>query len=56
MVGLASIKRALIGVDAYIATPTMKPLIKVMDEAGVKHFIAMSVSDVQQEVAGSFQA
>ncbi|WP_288135176.1 hypothetical protein [Limosilactobacillus sp.] len=42
----------MIGVDVdvyvyvYVAMPTMKPLIKVMDKAGVKRFIAMSVSDI----------
>ena len=57
----ATLKKAMDGVDgvflAYVATPDiMKPLIKTMDEAGVKRFIAMSVPDVYQEVAGPFQA
>lgn len=42
---------------AYVATPDiMVPLIKDLDETGVKRFIAMSVPDVYQEVAGPFQA
>lgn len=57
----AALKKAFAGVDgvflAYVATPDiMKPLIKTLDESGVKRFIAMSVPDVYKEVAGPFQA
>ena len=57
----SAVKDAVRGSDgvflAYVATPdTMVPLIKDLDETGVKRFIAMSVPDVYQEVAGPFQA
>lgn len=56
----SALKKALNGVDAvflaYVATPDIiKPLIEVLDESGVKRFIAMSIPDVYQEVAGPFQ-
>ena len=57
----AALKQAFTGADAvflaYVATPDiMKPLIKALDESGIKRFITMSVPDVYQEVAGPFQA
>lgn len=57
----AALKQAFNGADAvflaYVATPDIiKPLIKALDDSGVKRFIAMSVPDVYQEVAGPFQA
>ncbi|PAU69843.1 oxidoreductase [Bifidobacterium italicum] len=57
----SAVKDAVRGSDgvflAYVATPDiMLPLIKDLDETGVKRFIAMSVPDVYQEVAGPFQA
>lgn len=56
----SALNKALNGVDAvflaYVATPDIiKPLIEVLDESGVKRFIAMSIPDVYQEVAGPFQ-
>lgn len=57
----AALKQAFAGTDAvflaYVATPDiMVPLIKALDDAGVKRFVTMSVPDVYQEVAGPFQA
>lgn len=57
----ATLQKAFDGADAvflaYVATPDiMKPLVKTLDESGVKRFIAMSVPDIYQEVAGPFQA
>lgn len=54
------LKKAIAGTDgvfvAFVATPDIvNPLIKVMDETGVKRLIMMSVPDVYQEVAGLFQ-
>ncbi|GEO69256.1 NAD(P)H-binding protein [Levilactobacillus acidifarinae] len=56
-----ALKQALTGATAvflaYVATPgIVKPLIKTLDDSGVKRFVAMSVPDVYQEVAGPFQA
>lgn len=56
-----ALKKAFQGADAVflalVATPDIvKPLIKTLDESGVKRFIAMSVPDIYQEVAGPFQA
>lgn len=57
----AALKTAFAGADAvflaYVATPDIvEPMIKALDESGVTRFIAMSVPDVYQEVAGPFQA
>lgn len=57
----ASLQKAFQGADAvfiaYVATPDiMKPLVKTLDESGIKRFIAMSVPDIYQEVEGPFQA
>ena len=54
-------QKAFQGADAvflaYVATPDiMKPLVKTLDVSGIKRFIAMSVPDIYQEVAGPFQA
>lgn len=56
-----ALKEAFQGADAVflalVATPDIvKPLVKTLDESGVKRFIAMSVPDIYQEVAGPFQA
>lgn len=56
----AAVKKALAGVDgvflAYVAQPDIiKPLVKTLDETGVKRFIAMSIPDIYKEVAGPFQ-
>lgn len=56
-----ALAQAFTGVDAvflaYVATPDiMQPVIKALDNAGVKRFVTMSVPDVYQEVAGPFQA
>lgn len=41
---------------AYVAQPDIiKPLVKTLDEAGVKRFIAMSIPDIYKEVADPFQ-
>lgn len=47
----SALKQAFRGADAvflaYVATPDiMKPLVKTLDESGVKRFIAMSVPDI----------
>lgn len=57
----ATLQKAFQGADAvflaYVATPDiMKPLVKTLDVSGIKRFIAMSVPDIYQEVAGPFQA
>lgn len=57
----SALKQAFHGADAvflaYVATPDiMKLLVKTLDESSVKRFIAMSVPDIYQEVAGPFQA
>lgn len=57
----SELTKAFTGADAvflaYVATPDIvKPMINVLDQAGIKRFIAISVPDVYQEVAGPFQA
>ncbi|KRN28138.1 NAD-dependent epimerase dehydratase [Lactobacillus selangorensis] len=54
------IKANLAGVDAvFIAfvagSDIMGPLVKTLDDAGVKRFIALSIPDIYQEVTGPFQ-
>lgn len=56
-----TLKNAVTGADAvflaYVASPSIvQPLIQMLDETGIQRFIAMSVPDVYQEVAGPFQA
>ena len=54
------IKKHLVGVDAvylsFVAGDDLiKPLVEVLENNGVKRFIAASVPDVYQEVTGKFQ-
>lgn len=58
---VARIKKHLAGVDAvylsFVAGPQIVgSLIKVLDEVGMKKFIACNVPDIYQEVTGKFQA
>lgn len=58
---VARIKKHFAGVDAvylsFVAGPQIVgPLIKALDEVGVKRFIACNVPDIYQEVTGKFQA
>ncbi|WP_071131252.1 NAD(P)H-binding protein [Enterococcus timonensis] len=57
---IEKIKKNLAGVDAVYLSfvagdDLMEPLIKVLEETGVQRFIAASVPDLYQEVAGKFQ-
>lgn len=57
---LDKIKQHLTGVDAvylsFVAEDNLiKPLVQVLEETGVKRFIAASVPDLYQEVTGKFQ-
>lgn len=57
---VATIKANLVGVDAvyisFVADDTIiRPLIKVLDETGIKRFIAANIPDLYQEVTGKFQ-
>lgn len=54
------VKEHLVDVDAlylnFVAgDDLMKPLVKVLEESGIKRFIAASVPDLYQEIEGKFQ-
>lgn len=55
------IKDHLVDVDvvylSFVAKDDLiKPLVKILEESGVKRFIAASVPDLYQEITGKFQA